>query len=72
MASGVAVVTLPVGVLDDVVVHGVTGLLISPGNPAELPARSEASTRSDFFGKAWVRRVRSLCVVALHLGSDGA
>jgi glycosyltransferase involved in cell wall biosynthesis len=36
MASGVAVVTLPVGVLDDVVVHGVTGLLVSPSNPAEF------------------------------------
>ncbi len=36
MASGVAVVTLPVGVPDDVVVHGVTGLLVSPSNPAEF------------------------------------
>jgi glycosyltransferase involved in cell wall biosynthesis len=36
MASGVAVITLPVGVLDDVVVHGVTGLLVSPSDPAEL------------------------------------
>jgi glycosyltransferase involved in cell wall biosynthesis len=36
MASGVAVITLPVGVLDDVVVHGVTGLLVSPSDPTEL------------------------------------
>jgi glycosyltransferase involved in cell wall biosynthesis len=36
MASGVAVVTLPLGVLDDVVVHGVTGLLVSPSDLAEF------------------------------------
>jgi glycosyltransferase involved in cell wall biosynthesis len=36
MASGVAVVTLPVGVLTDVVVHAITGLVVSPSNPGEL------------------------------------
>jgi len=36
MASGVAVVTLPVGALSDVVVHSVTGLVLSPNRPAEL------------------------------------
>jgi len=36
MASGVAVVTLPVGVLDDIVVNGVTGLVVSASNPAEF------------------------------------
>ena len=36
MASGVAVVTLPVGALSDVVVHAVTGLVLSPNRPAEL------------------------------------
>jgi glycosyltransferase involved in cell wall biosynthesis len=36
MASGVAVVTLPVGALSDVVVHAITGLVLSPNRPAEL------------------------------------
>ena len=36
MASGVAVVTLPVGVLKDAVVHGVTGFVLSPSKPSEL------------------------------------
>ena len=36
MASGVPVVTLPVGVLADVVVHAVTGFALSPSKPAEL------------------------------------
>jgi glycosyltransferase involved in cell wall biosynthesis len=36
MASGVAVVTLPVGVLTDAVVHAVTGYVLSPTKPAEL------------------------------------
>jgi glycosyltransferase involved in cell wall biosynthesis len=36
MASGVAVVALPVGVLIDAVVHGVTGLVLSPSKPGEL------------------------------------
>ncbi len=36
MASGVAVVTLPVGVLKDVVVHAVTGFVLSPSKPSEL------------------------------------
>jgi glycosyltransferase involved in cell wall biosynthesis len=38
MASGVAVIALPVGILDDVVVHGVTGLVLAPNNPGELVA----------------------------------
>lgn len=38
MASGVAVIALPVGVLSDVVVDSVTGLILSPGNPNELAA----------------------------------
>jgi glycosyltransferase involved in cell wall biosynthesis len=36
MASEVAVVTLPVGVLKDAVVHGVTGFVLSPSKPSEL------------------------------------
>ena len=36
MASGVAVVTLPVGVLTDVVVNAITGLVVSPSNLGEL------------------------------------
>jgi glycosyltransferase involved in cell wall biosynthesis len=36
MASGVAVVTLPVGILADAVVHAVTGYVLSPSKPAEL------------------------------------
>jgi glycosyltransferase involved in cell wall biosynthesis len=36
MASGVAVIALPVGVLSDVVVHAVTGFLLSPNSPDEL------------------------------------
>ena len=36
MASGVAVVALPVGVLVDLVVDSVTGLLLSTDNPNEL------------------------------------
>jgi glycosyltransferase involved in cell wall biosynthesis len=36
MASGVAVVTLPVGVLADAVVNAVTGYVLSPNKPAEL------------------------------------
>ncbi|MEZ0351060.1 glycosyltransferase [Mycobacterium sp. pR1184] len=36
MASGVAVVGVPVGVLNDVVVTDVTGHLLSDGNPKEL------------------------------------
>lgn len=36
MASGVAVIALPVGVLSDIVVHAVTGLVVSPNNPDEL------------------------------------
>jgi glycosyltransferase involved in cell wall biosynthesis len=36
MASGVAVVVLPVGVLKDAVVHAVTGFVLSPGKPSEL------------------------------------
>jgi glycosyltransferase involved in cell wall biosynthesis len=38
MASGLAVVALPVGVLSDIVVHAVTGLVLSPQRPAELVA----------------------------------
>jgi glycosyltransferase involved in cell wall biosynthesis len=38
MACGLAVVTLPVGVLTDVVVHDVTGLVLSLGRPDELAA----------------------------------
>ncbi len=38
MASGVAVVTLPVGVLTDAVIDNVTGLLLSSGRPAALGA----------------------------------
>jgi glycosyltransferase involved in cell wall biosynthesis len=38
MASGVAVVTLPVGVLTDVVVDAVTGLVVSTGTARELTA----------------------------------
>ncbi|OBA80181.1 glycosyl transferase family 1 [Mycobacterium sp. 1164966.3] len=36
MASGLAVVALPVGALSDIVVHGVTGLVLSAQRPAEL------------------------------------
>jgi glycosyltransferase involved in cell wall biosynthesis len=36
MASGVAVVALPVGVLLDAVVHAITGLVVSPSNAGEL------------------------------------
>lgn len=36
MASGVAVVTLPVGFLADAVVHAVTGYVVSPSKPVEL------------------------------------
>jgi glycosyltransferase involved in cell wall biosynthesis len=36
MASGLAVVTMPVGALSDIVVHGVTGLVLPPQRPAEL------------------------------------
>ena len=36
MASGVAVVALPVGVLVDLVVDSVTGLVLSTDNPNEL------------------------------------
>lgn len=36
MASGVAVVVLPVGVLSDVVVNAITGFVVSPGHPGEL------------------------------------
>lgn len=38
MASGVAVVALPVGVLTDAVVDGVTGLVLSQRSPAALAA----------------------------------
>lgn len=38
MASGVAVVTLPVGVLADIVVHEVTGLVLPANRPDELTA----------------------------------
>jgi glycosyltransferase involved in cell wall biosynthesis len=38
MASGVAVVTLPVGVLTDAVVDGVTGLVLSQQSPAAVAA----------------------------------
>jgi glycosyltransferase involved in cell wall biosynthesis len=36
MACGVAVVALPVGLLSDLVVHAVTGYVLSPNNPGEL------------------------------------
>jgi glycosyltransferase involved in cell wall biosynthesis len=36
MASGVAVVSLSVGALKDVVVHGITGLTVSSANPDDL------------------------------------
>lgn len=36
MATGVAVVTVPVGVLKDAVVHAVTGFVLSPSKPSEL------------------------------------
>ena len=51
MASGVAVVTLPVGVLRDVVVHGITGLLVSPSNPGEL-VRALRSLQGQSFPRA--------------------
>jgi glycosyltransferase involved in cell wall biosynthesis len=38
MASGVAVVTLPVGVLTDAVVDAVTGLVLSQHSPAAVAA----------------------------------
>lgn len=38
MASGVVVVALAVGVLNDVVVDNVTGLMVSPESPGELAA----------------------------------
>jgi glycosyltransferase involved in cell wall biosynthesis len=36
MASGVAVIALPVGVLTDVVVQAVSGLVVSPSDPGDL------------------------------------
>lgn len=36
MASGLAVVTVPVGALSDIVVQAVTGVVLSPQRPAEL------------------------------------
>ena len=72
MASGVAVVTLPVGVLDDVVVHGVTGLLISPGNPAEFAGALQKPPLAAISSAKHGCGGSQPCVVALHLGSDGA
>ncbi len=49
MASGVAVVALPVGVLVDAVVHGVTGLVLSAGNPIELAIALKRLCTQRFF-----------------------
>ncbi|OBF81310.1 glycosyl transferase family 1 [Mycobacterium sp. 852002-51163_SCH5372311] len=63
MASGVAVVTLPVGALSDVVVHAITGLVLSPNRPAELVgALRSLSTQQFYFrsmGAAGRNRVSS-------------
>jgi glycosyltransferase involved in cell wall biosynthesis len=36
MAAGLAVVTTPVGAVEDIITHGETGLLVRPGNAREL------------------------------------
>ena len=63
MASGVAVVALQVGVLRDIVVHGVTGLMLSPSNPDELVAALRNLPAQHFqcqsMGSAGRNRVRS-------------
>ena len=48
MASGVAVVALQVGVLSDIVVHGVTGLVLSPSDPNELITALKSLTAQRF------------------------
>ncbi|MGE2814435.1 glycosyltransferase [Mycobacterium heidelbergense] len=48
MASGVAVVALPVGVLIDVVVDSVTGLLLSSENSSELAAALRSLLAQEF------------------------
>jgi hypothetical protein len=48
MASGVAVVALPVGVLIDVVVDSVTGLVLSSENSSELAAALRSLLAHEF------------------------
>lgn len=48
MASGVAVVALPVGVLVDLVVDSVTGVVLSTDNPNELAAALRSLTAQRF------------------------
>jgi hypothetical protein len=48
MASGVAVVTLPVGVLNDAVVDTVTGLVLSQRSPAAVAATLRSLLVQDF------------------------
>jgi glycosyltransferase involved in cell wall biosynthesis len=62
MASGVAVVALPVGVLIDVVVDSVTGLVLSSDNPNELAAalRSLPAQRFQCKGMGSAGRSRAM------------
>ncbi len=48
MASGVAVVTLAVGAMPDIVVHSVTGVILAPGNPEDI-VRAVRSLQSQQF-----------------------
>lgn len=63
MASGVAVVATAVDALADVVVHGVTGILVSPGRPTELISGLKTLYSQPFqrqgMGAAGRARVRS-------------
>jgi glycosyltransferase involved in cell wall biosynthesis len=63
MASGVAVVATGVGAIADTVVHGVTGLLVTPGRPRELVGALKTLHAQDFrrqgMGAAGRARVRS-------------
>jgi glycosyltransferase involved in cell wall biosynthesis len=63
MASGTAVVATAVDALADIVVHGVTGLLVSPGRPRELIGALKTLQSQPFrcqgMGAAGRARVRS-------------
>jgi glycosyltransferase involved in cell wall biosynthesis len=63
MASGVAVIATAVDSLADTVVHGVTGLLVTPGNHRELVSALKTLHTQDFrrrgMGAAGRARVRS-------------